>query len=269
MFAAAVACLFGPESVQRLVGSAWFLAGAGVVAITTLLAIAMAIKRRSWASVTQHLGLVVALAGVGVNQTTSRSGYLFLEQGVGISNFSLSRDLHRLDELPEPLALDSTTSVLAKAFRPAPVAWVSGSDGRSRAVTYNRPLNVAGRQVLLSQIAAPGFLYEYEIALDGEEYLLLHNQVTEPSLGLRLWSFAYDAEARHVGLTLGSEQRWLGIGDSVEVRGRNLKLLSATFAANSGAIFIVNDARFRFIVFIGFGLALLGLLPALLRREVR
>ncbi len=267
VLAAAVGSLFGPEPVQKLVGSPWFLAGAGIVGLTSLLAAFVAVSRRSWSGVLQHVGLAVALAGVGLNQTASHSGYLFLEQGAGVSNFSLSRDLHRLDELPEPLALDSMTSVSARAFRPAPVVWVSGSDGRSRAVTYNRPLKSAGRQVLLSQIAAPGFLYEYEIALDGEEYLLLHNQVTEPSPGLRLWSFAYDAEAGRVGLTLRSEQRWLGIGDSVEVQGANLKLLSATFAANSGAIFIVNDARFRFIVFLGFGLALLGLLPPLFRRE--
>jgi hypothetical protein len=43
--------------------------------------------------------------------------------------------------------------------------------------------------------------------------------------------------------------------------------LSATFAANPGVIFIVNDVRYRFIIFIGFGLALLGLLPPLFRRE--
>jgi hypothetical protein len=115
---------------------------------------------------------------------------------------------------------------------------------------------------------APGFLSEYEIALDGTEYLLLHNQITEPSSGLRLWSFAYDADAGRVGIVLGTEQRWLGIGESAAVQGRTLKLLSATFAANAGAIFVVNDARYRFIIFLGFGLALLGLLPPLFRREV-
>lgn len=269
VLAAAIGSLFGPEPVQKLVGSPWFLAGTGVVALTSLLAALVAVSRRSWPSVIQHVGLVVALLGIAVNQRSAHSGYLFLEQDAGASNFALSRDLHRVEELPQPLTLDSLTSVSAKAFRLAPVAWVSVADEHSRAVTYNRPLNVAGRQVLLSQVAAPGFLCEYEIALEGEEYLLLHNQVTEPSPGLRLWSFAYDAEARRVGLTLGSEQRWLAIGDSVEVRGRNLKLLSATFAANSGAIFIVNDARIRFIVFIGFGLALLGLLPPLFRKEER
>ena len=266
---AAVASLFGPEPVQRLVGSAWFLAGAGVVAVASLLATIIAVSRHSWASMVPHVGLVVALAGVAVNQRTAHSGYLFLEQGAGVSNFSLSHNLRRVEELPEPLALDSLTSASARAFRPAPVAWVTAAEGRSRPVTYNRPLKAAGRQVLLSQTVAPGFLSEYEIALDGAEYLLLHNQVTEPSPGLRLWSFAYDADAGRVGLMLGNEPRWLGIGESAAVRGRTVKLLSASFAANAGAVFIVNDARYRFIVFLGFGLVLLGLLPPLFRREAQ
>ena len=56
-------------------------------------------------------------------------------------------------------------------------------------------------------------------------------------------------------------------GESAAVQGRALKLLSATFAANAGAIFVLNDVRYRFLVFIGFGLTLLGLLPPLFRRE--
>ena len=268
VLAAAVGSLFGSGPVQRLVGSAWFLAGTGIVALASLLAAVIAVSRRSWPSVVQHVGLVISLSGVAVNQKTVHSGYLFLEQGSGVSNFSLSHNLRRVEELPEPLALDSLTSISAKAFRPAPVAWITVADGRSRPVTYNRPLNVAGRQVLLSRTAAPGFLREYEIALDGTEYLLLHNQVTEPSPGLRLWSFAYDAAERKVGLMVGNQQRWLGIGESATVQGRALKLLSATFAANAGAIFVVNDARYRFIIFVGFGLVLLGLLPPLFRRDV-
>jgi hypothetical protein len=163
--------------------------------------------------------------------------------------------------------LDSVGYILARAFRPAPVAWVSTSEGLSRPVTYNQPFTAAGRQLLLSRTIDPGFLDEYELALDGEEYLLVHNQVIEPSPGLRVWSFAYDANAHRVGLMLGGEQQWLGVGDSAMVQGRTLKLTSATFAANSGVIFIVNDARFRFIIFAGFGLMLLGLVPSLLRRE--
>ncbi len=208
---------------------------------------------------------MIALAGVAVNQTAARGGYLFLEQNTGVSNVFLSRDLRRVEELPEPLALDSSTSILTKAFRPAPVAWVSTSAGPARPVTYNRPLTAAGRQLLLSRTVEPGFLHEYELALDGEEYLLTHNQVIEP--GLHVWSFAYDAAARRVGLMLGGEQQWLGVGDSATVQGRALKLLSATFAAHSGVIFIVNDVRFRFIIFTGFGLMLLGLVPPLFRRE--
>jgi hypothetical protein len=240
VLSAAVASLFGPELVQRLVGSAWFLAGTILVALASLLATVIAVSHRSWPSVIQHVGLVIALAGVVVNQKAADSSYLFLEQDAGTSNFPLSHNLRRIEELPKPLALDSLTSVSAKAFRPAPVAWVTVADGRSRPVTYNQPLKLVGRQVLLSQTVS----------------------------GLRLWSFAYDADAGRVGIVLGTEQRWLGIGESAAVQGRTLKLLSATFAANAGAIFVVNDARYRFIIFLGFGLALLGLLPPLFRREV-
>jgi len=267
VLAAAMGSLFGPEPVQKLVGSPLFLIGTGIVALGSLLAAAIAVSRRAWPSVIKHAGLVIALLGVAVNQRSAHSGYLFLEQGAGASNFALSRSLRRVEDLPEPLALDSLTSIGAKAFRPAPVAWVTAAEGRSVPVTHNHPLGLAGRQVLLSQIAAPGFLHEYEIALGETEYLLLHNQVTEPSPGIHLWSFGYDAEAGRVGLMLDNEQRWLGIGESAEVRGQVLKLMSATFAANPGAILVLNDVRYRSLVFIGFGLVLLGLLPPLFRRE--
>ena len=266
VLAAAVASLFGPGPVQRLVGSTWFIAGAGILVLTSLLAAAVAIKRHSWPGTVQHVGLVVAFVGIAVNQKAAHSGYVFLEQGAGGNNFSLSRNLRSVDELSRPFALDSLTTVQAKAFQSAPVTWVP-VDGRSFPVTYNRPLQVDGRQLLLTQIVAPGFLSEYEIAADASEYLLLHNQVTELPSGLRLSSFGYDADARRVGIEIGGEQLWLGIGESAQVQGRALKLLSATFAANMGALFVVNDTRYRFIVFIGFGLALLGLLPPLFRSK--
>lgn len=267
VLSAALGSLFGPEPVQKLVGSSWFLAGAGIATLASLLAAALAVSRRSWASAVQHIGLVIALVGVGVNQRSARGGYLFLEQGAGASNFVLSRNLRVSEELPQPLALDSLTMVGARAFRPAPVAWVTAAEGKSVPVTYNRPLGLDGRQVLLSQVASPGFLTEYEIAVEGEEYFLLHNQVIEPSPGGRLWSFAYDAAAGRVGLMLDQEQLWLGPGESAAVQGRELKLLSANFASGAGAIFILNDIRYRSLVFIGFGLTLLGLLPPLFRRE--
>ena len=144
---------------------------------------------------------------------------------------------------------------------------MTAANERSVPVTYNRPLKVAGRHVLFSQTAAPGFLTQYEIAVDTTEYLLLHNQVTEPAPGLRVWSFAYDAAEKKVGLMVGNEQQWLGISDSAVVQGRALKLLSATFAAKSGVIFVVNDVRFRFTIFAGFGLMLLGLVPSLVLRR--
>ena len=93
VLSAAIGSLFGPEPVQKLVGSPWFLAGTGIATLAGLLAAASAVARRSWPSVIQHIGLVIALVGVGVNQRSARGGYLFLEQGAGASNFVLSRNL--------------------------------------------------------------------------------------------------------------------------------------------------------------------------------
>ena len=268
VIAAAVASLFGPEPVQRLVGSGWFLAGAGLVALASLLAAVRAILHHSWSDAIQHIGFVVALVGVVVNQKAAHSGYLFLEQAAGGRNYCLSSNLRQIEELPGTFALDSVGQQIARGFEPAPVAWVS-TESKSIPVTYNRPFKASGRQLLISRVVGPGFLSEYELALGGEECVLLHNQFIEPSPGLRVWSFAYDTDARRVGLMLGRKQQWLGIGDSATVQGRALKLLSATFAANPGVIFVVNDVRYRFIVFIGFGLGLLGFLPPLFRREAR
>lgn len=265
---AAVASLFGPELVQRLVNSAWFLAGTGVVILTSLFAVVVSARRHSWPGAIRHFGLAVTLVGALINQKAVHSGYLFLERGTGAGNAVLSRNLRHIETLPQPLALDSITTVRAKAFKPAPVAWVT-AEGRSIPVTYNRPLGIAGRQVLITQISAPGFLTDFEAVFDGSEYLLLHNQITDLSPGLRLSSFAYAADAGRVGLMLGNDQHWLAVGESTLSHGRPLKLLSARFAADMGAIFVVNDVRYRFIVFVGFGLALLGLLPPLFRRETQ
>ena len=142
VLAAAVASLFGSEPVQRLVNSVWFLAGTGAVALASLLVTTIAVSHRSWSGVIQHFGLVVALTGVAVNQKAAHSDYLFIEQGAGASNLALGHNLRRLEELPEPLALESLTSVSARAFRPSPVAWVTVADGRS--VPADAPLADCG-----------------------------------------------------------------------------------------------------------------------------
>jgi hypothetical protein len=266
---AAVASLFGPEPVQRAVGSVWFLLGAALVTVSSLLAGVLALRRGSWPGAIQHLGLVIAVAGIGVNQRAAHNGYLYLEQAAGPGNFCLSQDLRRIEELPVAVALDSVGSLAAKAFRPAPLVWLTAGSAGSLPVTYNRPLPVAGRRLLLARIVEPGFLQEYELAVGPDTYLLQHNQITEPVPGLRLWSFAYDAAAGKVGLVLGKEERWFAAGDSAAVAGTAVRVLETTFAANAGAIFIVNDVRYRLIVFLGFGLMLLGLVPPLFRKESR
>jgi hypothetical protein len=72
-----------------------------------------------------------------------------------------------------------------------------------------------------------------------------------------------------VGLKVNDQPLWLGIGESTDVRGMRLKLQSAAFATNPGVILLVNDIRYRFVIYVGFGLMLLGLIPPLLRREQR
>jgi hypothetical protein len=265
---AAVASLFGPEPVEKLVGSGWFLAAAAILFVSSLVSAVVAVSRRSWSGVLQHLGMVIALVGVGIRQRTSHDGYLFLEQAAGGRNYCLSSNLRRLEELPGTFALDSLTSRATRGFQPAPVAWVMDlRDSVSRAVTYNHPFTVGGRQLLLARLVEPGFLDEYEVTVSGGQYLALHNQMLEPVRGLSVWSFAFDAAANKVGLAVGSETVWLGVGDSLEVAGTVLKLSSATFARNAGAIFFLNDIRFRLLIFLGFGLLLLGLLPPLFIRK--
>jgi len=265
--AAAVASLFGPEPVQRLVGSASFVVGTGLLVTASLLAAVVAARRRTWSGALWHVGLAAALVGVFINQHAAHRSYLFLEKGAGATNSSLGRDFRHREALPEPLALDSVTTVRARAFRPAPVVWVTAGNERSIPVTYNHPLRLAGRQVIVSQVAAPGFLTGYEVTVNGSAYKLLHNQLVDPLPGLQLSSFAYDAESGRVGLNFGHERRWLGIGESTPVRGGAVKLVSARFAADVGAVLVVNDIRYRFIVFAGFGLVLLGLLPPLFSKE--
>jgi len=266
--AAAVASLLGQNTVLRLVGSGWFLAGAGLLGLACLLVVAKAVRRRNWAGGVQHLGLAVALAGVAVNQHAARAGYFFLEEGAGGRDYCLSRDLRRVEGLPGGFALESLGSRTTRGFRPAPVAWVSDvTRAKSRPVTYNQPFTHAGRQLVLSQLVEPGFLEDYRILVDGEEYLLMHNQALELDYGLRVWSFGFDPAAKKVGLVVGSNQQWLGIGESTVVSGVALRLLESTYATRAGVIFMVNDVRYRFIIFGGFGLVLLGLLPPLFRRE--
>lgn len=269
---ASVASLFGPSEVARMVGSSWFVSVTALVTLTSLTAAIVAAGRRDWANLLLHAGLVISLAGVAVNQAIPRGGYLFLEQAGGTANFYLDRDLKRIGELPFSAGLDSFSGRVARGFRPSMVAWVSATTGSktiNRAVTYNQPLTFGGRQLTFARMVEPGFLLQYELSVGKEQYLLMHNQVARPEGGPNIWSFAYDAEERRVGFMVGGVEQWLSTGQSAAVGGTALKLESASYAARPGVILGVNDTRFRFIIFAGFALVLLGLLPPLLNREHR
>jgi hypothetical protein len=268
VLAAAIASLFGPEPVQRLVATPWFLAGVVITALAALIAGILAVARHSWSSVLQHVGLTLAVIGIAVNQRGAHNGYLYLEQAAGASNLCLSDDSRRVEELPVSLALDSLGTHTSRGFQPAPVTWVTAAgSGKSALVAYNHPLAFSGRQLLLAGTTEPGYLQEYELAAGQDTYVLQHGQVAEVSPGRDVSSFAYDAAADKVGLQIDTAQHWLSVGDSLVSNGKALKLTQTVFAANAGAVFIVNDVRFRSIIYVGFALMLLGLLPPVFRRE--
>ena len=265
--AAALASLFGTEQAQSIAASPVFIIAAALTGIASLVAGIAAVAGRRWTSVLLHFGFVLTLAGIAVNQRAARPGYLFLEHGSAGRNLYISRDLRRLEVLPVTVRLDSITMRTARGFRAAAVAFTTVEpETHVPGVTYNRPLAIAGRQLMLMQTVEPGFLDEYELAFDSAEYVLLHNQIAEPVPGISVASFAYDADSGKVGLRVGKEELWLTPGDSAVASGHKLRLRSAVFAAGPGAIYIVNDIRFRLLIFAGFALSLIGLLLALLRR---
>jgi hypothetical protein len=268
--AAALASLFGPAAVERLAGSIPFIAAAGLLAVLgAWVGIAGLIRRpqRNVASALIHLGLALGIAGVAVNQHWSAAGYLFLESGAGPANAYLSRDFATLEILETPLALDSLAGHTARGFRPAVVAFLGTAAG-SHPAGYNRPFRVGDLEVVYQGTADPGFLREYELNVNDESYLLLHNQRVSLRDGRSLWSFAVDPAERKVGLALGSRQVWLSPDAPVTEDSTRLELVDLSLSTTTGALFVVRDSRLRPLIFAGFGLALLGLLLAALRRRV-
>jgi hypothetical protein len=265
--AAAAASLFGTETARRIAGSPVFIAIAALITVASLASSVMSLTGRRWTAALLHGGLAVALAGVAVNQRLCRPGFLFLEMAGPAKNCYISSDLSRLELLPASVRLDSLAMHTARGFRPAPVAHTTAEPGPSVGVTWNRPLELPGRRLMLSRLTEPGFLDEYELALDSAEFLLLHNQIAVPASGVALASFAFDAEQARVGLRLNQTEAWLGIGETATIAGHRLSLRSASFARSMGVIYAVNDTRFRLIIFAGFALSLLGLLGPLLRRK--
>ncbi len=265
----AVASLAGPNQVRQISGAWWFVAAACLCGILSLAAAVLLLRQRRLAAALLHTGLALGIAGAMLSQTLAGGGYLFLSAGGRARNFSLARNLSRLEELPFSVQLDSLGILHRRGFRPAPSAFVracAGENGIAGVLTWNRPLTLGGRRLVLSRVVERGFLEEYELVVDETEYLLLHNQRARPRPGVQVASFGFDAAAQQVGLLVNGTRRWLAVGDSATVEGTKLMLAAASFAPAAGAVFVVNDVRFRPVLFIGFGFVLIGLLAPLFRK---
>jgi hypothetical protein len=85
--------------------------------------------------------------------------------------------------------------------------------------------------------------------------------------GVTLSSVAFDPDARALDLLVAGQEVWLASGDTARVGGHELVLKSVAFAGNRGVVFTVYDARFRPLLFGGFGLVLAAAFVALVRRN--
>jgi hypothetical protein len=181
--AAAVASLFGPNSVRLVTSSFWFIVGAVIAAVLSLVVSILSLTRRRWATALLHVGLVIALVGIGVDEKLSRNGYLYLEAGAPATELFVAGNLRAVDELPFAVGLDGVSMHQSRGFNPAPSTDLTVGPN-SLTVTYNRPLNARGRRLLLKQLVEPGFLQEYELAAGKDEYVLLHNQQAALETGM-------------------------------------------------------------------------------------
>ncbi len=267
--AAAVASVFGLDEVQKVAGSWWFVAAACLCGLSGLVGAVRLIGQRRRTAALSHFGLALGIVGILLNQTLSRGGYLFLPVGAGARNYCLAQNLKGVVELPFSVRLDSLGVRTSRGFRPAPAALIratAGTKAFAASLTWNHTVTVDGYRLVLSRVVEQGFLEEYELAVGEDEYSLLHNQRVRLRPGLEVTSFGFDVEHKQVGLVVNNTRQWLAVGDSAAVEGARLRLTAASFAPAVGAVFVANDVRLRPVLFIGFGLVLLGLLGEALRR---
>jgi hypothetical protein len=78
--------------------------------------------------------------------------------------------------------------------------------------------------VVLNWAVEPGFLRDFELAVDSEQYVLLHNQHARLTHGVTAWSFGFDDSAGRVGLVLGPRLVWLAPGETAGVAGTTVRL---------------------------------------------
>lgn len=225
---------------------------------------------RKYAKIVIHFGLLIGLIGVWLNQSQKTSGYLFLELAGGTKNFFLSKNFQSINEIPFSLRLDSIRTNQQKGFEPAPIVWLQISSNNQNSVqklSYNQPFYYQGWQLLLSNLVEPGFPLDYELSSDGQTFSLLHNQHLVLPNYKKIWSYGYDSEMKRINLLIGDRSEWLGIGDTLRFDKSKIVLQSINFALHQGVILLVKDIRLRFIIFVGFGLMLVGLIPVLFTKK--
>ncbi len=268
----AITSLNSSETTQQVVNSIFFIGIILVIVGFGLIMNLVAFQKRnlqSYSRIIVHLGLAIGLVGIWLNQAKTQSGYLFLESSGKAKNFYLNKNLKVIDELPISLKLDSISYKYQKGFNPAPIAWLQINNNTYKSLTYNRPFYYKNRQFLLSNMIDPGFPHNYELLLNNQPYTLLHNQRLNLPNGITIWSFAYDSEANQIGLMFNNQLEWLEIGDTLRKGNSIIIVESAHFAQHHGIILLVKEIHLRFIIFLGFGLILIGLIPNIFEKKVQ
>jgi hypothetical protein len=148
----------------------------------------------------------------------------------------------------------------SRSVRPAAVTWLNSGFG-SVPVTRSQPLVGKGFRLMLSQVVDPGFPRSREPGVGDDSCLLCHNRRVRLKDGTEAWTHEFDSDSARLAFAFGGRTAWLGIGDSLVAGGARLVLKPGDFSRAEGAVFTVLDTRRRPVIFAGFGLALLGLIP--------
>jgi hypothetical protein len=265
----AITSSISAEITLPIINSVFFIGTIIIVIGAGLLANLFSFGKKNFLTYAQtivHIGLAIGLIGVWLNQTRSQSGYLFLEASGSAKNYYLNKNLKTIDELPIALRIDSITDKYQKGFNPAPIAWLHYNNTQKR-LTFNHPFYFQGIQLLLANLVDPGFPHAYEITINDQPYNLLHNQKLRLANGTEIWSNAFDPESKSIGLMVMNRQEWLGLGDTLRLGSSVIVLESVDFSKHHGAILLVKDISLRFIIYLGFGLMLIGLIPMLFKKR--
>jgi hypothetical protein len=261
--------LISTRITVQVVNSVYFIAIALIVVGVGLIANLFSFPKNNFIAYSRiiiHLGLAIGLTGIYLNQARKQNGYLFLEASGKAKNYYLNNNLKGIDELSIALRIDSINVKHQKGFNPAPIAWLHYNNYQ-KVLTYNHPFYYQGIQFLLTNMVDPGFPHTYEISINNQLYNLLHNQKLRLTNGTEIWSNAFDPEAKSIGLMVMNRQEWLSIGDTLKLGSSVIVLESVDFAQHQGVILLVKDISLRFIIYLGFGLILIGLIPMLFEKK--